>query len=172
MRGQGGFLNRLLLLILLFSFCSNYFRAKASPNVEKLLFILQPGTPVGTNNFVKPELGCQFTGIGGQAFDQFGEPSIGLIARINGNINGETIDYFSVTGSNPKFGPAGFLIQIAETLIETNGELTLKLLNIRGDQLSPVIQINTSDECSKNLLIVNFTEIAISNPLYLPVIRR
>ncbi len=146
-------------------------QSKALASDEQLGFIPQPGTPTGIPNFVEPELGCAYAGIGGQAFDQSGQPKSGLVVQIAGQIAGQNVEYYAVTGSSDKFGPGGFLIQLGDSPVATSGELNLKLLNIAGEQLSTEIWIDTFEDCSKNLLLVNLREIFISNPIYLPVVK-
>lgn len=120
-------------------------------------FMVQPGTPKGTENFVNPEIDCNWMGIGGQVFDADGVPVDGLIVELGGTIAGTEISFLAITGNAPVFGPGGYIIELGNTPVASEGTLWLQLLS-EGEPQSEKILLATSAECEQNLLLVNFTE--------------
>jgi hypothetical protein len=121
-------------------------------------FMLQPGTPKGTVNFVNPEMDCNWVGIGGQVFDADGVPVDGLIVELGGTIAGNEISKLTITGNAPVFGPGGYVIELGNTPVASEGTLWLQLLS-EGEPQSEKILLVTSADCEQNLLLVNFSEI-------------
>jgi hypothetical protein len=135
-----------------------------------LRYIPQPGTPVGIPNFVQPEQGCSWAGIGGQVFDLDGQPVSGLVVKVEGEIDGQEILLYSVSGGNTQIGPGGYLMKIADAPLASNGRLFLQVVNIDGTKISERIQLNTVPECNASLLLVNVRAIEFLNPIFLPVV--
>lgn len=116
-------------------------------------FTAQGDGAVYTQNFAN-ELGCNWMGIAGQAFDLAGNPIIGFIVHLDGG--GQDQDAF--TGSKAKYGPGGYELFLADHVIQTTGEYRVQLLDTGGTPLSDFVTVNTFADCSKNLLLVNFAQ--------------
>ena len=96
-------------------------------------------------------------GIGGQVFDAVGVPVDGLIVELGGTIACTEISILAITGNAPVFGPGGYIIELGNTPVASEGTLWLQLLS-EGEPQSEKIVLATSAECEQNLLLVNFTE--------------
>jgi len=116
-------------------------------------FDLQNGTPSYYPNWANTA-GCDWMGIAGQAFDLDGNPVLGLFIHIEGN----GLNYDSVTGSKPAYGPGGYELYLGDHPQRTTGVYRLQLRTSSGVPLSAVYTIDTYSECSKNLIIVNFVQ--------------
>ena len=140
--------------------------------VGTTLFLPQKGTPVGIQNFVQLDKGCNWSGIGGQVLSMSGIPLTGLVIKLTGKLEGQNILYYAVTGGSLQFGPGGFLIELTDHPVASNKTATLQVLEITGAQKSPPIMLTTYGDCSHNLLLVNIIELSMRNAIYFPVIRK
>jgi hypothetical protein len=135
-------------------------------------FILQPGNPLPLTNFLKPELGCNWMGIGGQIFDLQGAPLTNILVRIEGELANGPISVLGLTGGTPQLGPGGYLLEIASQPIESSGMLYLRILDLESRVLSDKIFITTYSDCDRNFILVNFSQLSASmdTRIYLPSI--
>jgi len=132
-------------------------------------YIVQPGTPVHTANFVNPGAACDWMGIGGQVFGRDEKPVSGLIVEVGGNLDGEPILVLSLTGNSSVLGPGGYEITLADKTIASQETLWLQLYDLNGMPQSEKISFDTmagEGSCDKNLIIINFSEIGTSTLNY------
>jgi len=134
------------------------------------IYIGQPGTPAAIENFVRPEEGCNWSGIGGQVFNLHRDPVNGLVIKVSGDLEGSPVLLLALTGGALQLGPGGYLIEITDHSFASQGSLTLELLDIAGQPISSRMPLTTYESCEKNLLIVNLVEISTENNIYLPLI--
>ena len=139
-------------------------------NSSQQVYVVQTGTPVGIQNFVLLEAGCEWAGVGGQVFNQAGLPVSGLIVKLDGTIEGDPVLVYVVTGSSLQLGPGGFDVYLTDHPVSTQSMLYLQLLDVTGAPRSTRIPLDTYSSCSKNLLLVNLIEITQSIFWYLPII--
>jgi hypothetical protein len=137
---------------------------------SSISYVVQKGTPVAIKNFVSPEAGCNWSGVGGQVFDLAGVPMAGLVVRIQGTLEGISVMKYAVTGSAVKFGPGGFEINLTNHPVSTQGSLYLQLSDLSGALLSGRIPLTTYNSCDRNLLLVNIVEAQYDFDLFLPLI--
>lgn len=140
---------------------------------EPYRFTIQAGTPAETVNFIYPEAGCNWLGVGGQVFNKERSPVNDMIVEVSGDLAGESLVILSMTGETPQLGPGGFVIQLADKPIASQGTLWLQLYDLEGTPLANKYSFNTYDgdlACENNLIIVNFNEIifGLDNKMYLP----
>ena len=160
------------IIIVAVLICSGIYTNSAFAQQVNTVFAQQSGTPAGIQNFVIPERGCNWSGVGGQVFDKQGNPITGLVVKIWGILEGGSILLYSVTGGSQQIGPGGFLVELADHPISSNGSLYLQILDITGVEISAPLQLNTFGDCARNLLLVNIKEQQFQNGLYFPAIRR
>ena len=122
-------------------------------------FVLQQGSPVAIPNMFYPELGCSWSGVGGQVLDMSGGPVIGLTVRLYGTLNGRLIDLRTLTGVNQAYGDAGFEFKLADKPVASQGKLYLQLLDQADLPMSDMIYFDTYDDCEKNLVIINIVQV-------------
>jgi hypothetical protein len=134
-------------------------------------FLLQPGTPVGVVNFAQPELGCNWMGVGGQAFGLDDAPVTYLVVEVGGTLAGSEVSYLTLSGLSTVFGPGGFLIRLADRPIASDGTLWMQLFDLGGQPLTEKVFFPTFAECERNLILINFREISnVHYRLILPLI--
>jgi hypothetical protein len=138
---------------------------------DQTRYSVQRGSPVAIPNFVDVEAGCNWSGIGGQVFDQNGSPMMGLIVKVSGIFDGHQVLEYIYTGSSQRFGPGGYDLKLADRPVSSQS-LSIQLLDTVGTPLSMPFGLYTFDTCQQNLLIINFAPISISHPVYLPRVSR
>ncbi|HSQ25524.1 MAG TPA: hypothetical protein VLM80_00230 [Anaerolineales bacterium] len=124
-------------------------------------FEVQKGSPVAIANIYHPELGCNWMGVGGQAVDLSGGPVTGLIIRMGGAVPGIDLPelVMNLTGVALNYGRGGYEFTLADHPIASKQTLWVQLLNQSSVPLSKKIYFNTYDDCSKNLIIINFKQV-------------
>jgi hypothetical protein len=98
--------------------------------------------------------GCDWMGIGGQAFARNGEPLAGLVVHLEGG----GLRREALTGSKLAYGPGGYEIQLGDHLAATTGVYRLQLRGVHSQPLSDWIPVDTFADCSRNLLVLNFVQ--------------
>lgn len=134
---------------------------------------LQPGTPNAIPNFVHPEAGCHWMGVGGQVFDIEGKPLVNSLVRLTGTLEGKNINYVARTGGAINLGQAGYEFKLADKPVNTNGIFQVSILDTNEKPLMPPVSFNTEGTCDKNFILINFVQsIVIQNgfKLLLPLI--
>lgn len=120
-------------------------------------FELQPGSPVAIPNIAQSDLGCEWMGVGGQVFDEQGGPiSPGITVHLQGNLNGVPISLDTLSGSATALGPAGYVFQLADEPMATQGALWVELRDTDGSPLSERLYLTTYDSCEQNLVLANW----------------
>ncbi len=143
-------------------------RARAAAD---LFYFPQAGTPVNIGNFVQPEAGCAWTGVGGQVFDVNGAPVNGLVVKLSGAFGNQSILRYAVSGSSQQFGEGGFDLYLSDSPMVAN-TLSVQLIDISGAAQSQPVMILTSNLCSANLVVINFRQVDLSRALFLPLVRK
>jgi hypothetical protein len=132
---------------------------------------MQIGSPVVVENFLRPDAGCNYTGIGGQVFGKDGKPVTDLIVvKVTGAIEGKEVEFLTVTGGFPALGPGGYEITLADHLAGSNNSLFLQLFDLNGVAQSLNISFNTYPDCTKNLVILNFVKASSVIRNYIPAV--
>jgi hypothetical protein len=156
--------------LLVFGFVPGSEFSKAA-TVERTIYTFQKGTPTAIPNFIDIDAGCNWSGIGGQVFDQNGTPMIGLIVKINGMFDGRQVLQQLTTGSSQRFGLGGFDLKLGDRPIASQ-TLRIQLLDAASAPLSPPFVLRTFDTCEQNLLVTNLTLVSADNFIYLPLVSR
>lgn len=86
-------------------------------------YIVQPGTPTGSVNFLHPELGCNWLGVVGQAFNKDNQPVSGLIVEVDGVLEGRTLLILGISGGAPDLGQGGYELVLSDHTVESHGSL-------------------------------------------------
>lgn len=125
-----------------------------------LSFSVQTGSPVYLANFARPGKGCSWSGVAGQVFDSAGKPLTGYIVKITGKYNSTTINSVGVTGmvNGTPYGPGSFEIVLGLKAVTSTNLLTIQVFEPDGDAVTTPITFSTYADCSKNLMIINFTQ--------------
>ena len=130
------------------------------PSESAFPYQLQIGNPIQLSSTIyHPALACAFLGVGGQAIDKNAAPVLGFAIQLTGTVDGEPIDLLTFTGAATQFGPGGYEIKIADAPIDSTEQLQVQLLDQQGFPLSPLIVFDTFDDCSQNMILINFVEV-------------
>ena len=108
------------------------------------------------STIIHPDLACNWAGIGGTVVDANNGPVIGTVVILRGTLNGNTIEQPTVSGINKEYGPSGFEFVLGNAPIDSNKTLYVQLVDQQNIPLSDPVQITTSTDCSKNLVMVRF----------------
>ena len=105
---------------------------------------------------IHPDLACNWAGIGGTVVDANNSPVIGTVVVLRGTLDGSTIEQQTVSGINKEYGPSGFEFVLGTAPVESKKTLYVQLVDQQNIPLSDPVQIDTSTDCSKNLVMVRF----------------
>jgi hypothetical protein len=129
-----------------------------TPALSSIRFNVQPNNPFYIQNFAHPQAGCNWFGVGGQVFDKYSRPIEGLVVSLEGTLNSSSVDLLGLTGNQTAYGPGGYEIKLGDKPAISNGSLQLAIFDLAGLPLSAPVIINTTMDCSKNLVLVNFVQ--------------
>jgi hypothetical protein len=144
------------------------------PTATPHLLGVQIGSPAFLSNFAHPDLGCQWMGVAGQVFNDEGAPMPDLVVEVGGSIAGQPALGLAITGSSESYGPGSYEIKLGDAPLASSGTVWAQVYDLDGIPLSALIYFSTSDDCTKNLVLLNFVQ-AYTLPdewIYLPLIMR
>ena len=130
---------------------------------ENYPYSLQIMNPHYLGNFARPELGCDWLGVGGQVFNYEGAVQKDIIIKAGGELNGapvleEMTMPLAETDVDIAYGPGGYELTLADGPIASDETVWVQLFSLDGTPLSEKIYLITFDDCQKNLLLMNFIE--------------
>lgn len=108
------------------------------------------------STIIHAEFACNWAGIGGTVVDANNSDVIGAIVVLRGTLDGKTMDLTTVTGINKEYGQSGYEFVLGSAPIASNKTLYVQLVDQSGIPLSNKVEIITSADCTKNLVIVRF----------------
>lgn len=135
-------------------------------------YMVQSGTPAFLPNFIKPESGCNWTGVAGQVFDENSEPVWGDLVWIFGSLENQIISVFAVSGGSNQMGPGGFEVTLADHLISDGADLYLQLLDVTGVPISGIVRLPIQTNCEQNLTLLNMVGMVLGYDIFIPQIRQ
>lgn len=108
------------------------------------------------STIIHQEDACNWQGIGGTVVDASNADMLRMTIRLAGKYNGKSKTELTVSSIAPAYGKSGYEFFLGTVPISSKGELNLQLLDQAGLPLSGVINIDTYNDCSKNLVLVRF----------------
>jgi len=108
------------------------------------------------STLIHPDLACNWAGIGGTVDDENGSPVIGMVVVLRGFLDGSSVEQQNLSGINKEYGSSGFEFVIGDAPIASNKTLYVQLVDLNNIPLSDKIEITTSADCSKNLVLIRF----------------
>jgi hypothetical protein len=118
------------------------------------------GTPVAVaSTFFRPDSDCIWAGVGGQVLDLRNAPITGIYIQLGGVLGNKYLDLLSLTGTALQYGPAGYEFSLADKPVASKKTLWLQLLDQAGLPLSAKVYFGTSEDCSKNLILIKFKQV-------------
>lgn len=127
-------------------------RPSATPRAPFSAISIQPVD----STIIHPDFACNWAGIGGTVVDANNSHVIGTVVVLRGFLDGNTVDLTTVTGINKEYGPSGYEFVIGNAPIATNKTMYVQLVDLSGAPLSDKVEITTSADCTKNLVLVRF----------------
>jgi len=131
---------------------TNTARPTSTP---KAAFTVSSVTTVDST-VIHPDLTCNWAGIGGTVVDSNNSPILGMVVVLRGSLSGKSVDLTTVSGINPEYGQSGFEFVIGDAPVSSTKTLYVQLLDLNNIPLSDKVEITTSSDCTKNLVIVRF----------------
>jgi len=110
---------------------------------------------------VRPQLGCDWLVIAGQVWDLQGDPITGLTLHLFGELGGNAIDRYGLSGAPEAiaYGESGYEFALQGLVVDSVGSLQIQLLDTDGAALSLPYVLQTFNDCQKNLILVNFKQV-------------
>ncbi|MBN1264825.1 MAG: hypothetical protein JXA25_04980 [Anaerolineales bacterium] len=119
-------------------------------------FVLQTNSPSYTENFANDQE-CEWMGIAGQVFDLSGAPLSGVTIHINGALSSQAVDLYAESGSAEVYGPSGYEFVLSDVPVTSTNTLWLQVFDLEEEQpLSEKIFLSTYNDCTRNLVLVNW----------------
>jgi hypothetical protein len=133
--------------------------ATATPT-EGMPFVLHPGDPIAINNIAYPELGCNWMGVGGRAFDLSGaEIEEGLFVQLGGTLSDEPVEMLGMIGMVDNYGPGSYEFVLGDEPLASTETLWVQLFDQAMLPLSEQIHFDTFADCERNLILINFNQV-------------
>jgi len=130
----------------------------ATPTINSAYPFILDTTSVISGDVFHANEGCKLW-VAGQALDLQRAPVVGITVMLGGNLNRSGLYQLSLTGTALQYGPAGYEFTIADEPARSNQSVWVMLLDQTGIPLSNRIYFDTFEDCSKNLILVNFRQI-------------
>lgn len=108
------------------------------------------------STIIHPEAACNWQGVAGTILDANNADILGIAVRLTGFYNGKSRNELTVSGIAPSYGKSGFEFFLGAVPLNSDGLLTIQILDQAGLPLSGNITINTYADCTKNLVLVKF----------------
>jgi hypothetical protein len=108
------------------------------------------------STIIHQEEACNWQGIGGTVVDASNADMLRMTIRLAGRYDGKSKTELTVSSIAPAYGKSGYEFFLGTVPIASKGELNLQLLDQAGLPLSDIINIDTFNDCSKNLVLVRF----------------
>ncbi len=102
---------------------------------------------------------CNWLGVAGRVFDLQNRPVKGIRIHLKGFINGKNVDFLSLTGTAVQYGPSGYEFTLGEQPVDSYDAAWVQLLDQSDLALSEKIYFDTSADCSKNLILIDFKQV-------------
>ncbi|GAB4579872.1 MAG: hypothetical protein Fur0022_26110 [Anaerolineales bacterium] len=109
-------------------------------------------------NVINTTLACNFMGVAGNVFDANGVPQKGLIIELGGTIQGLAVTGLAVSGTAQSYGQSGYELPISDGPIASSKTLYVQVRDQAGVAVSDKIYFDTFDDCTKNLVLINFLQ--------------
>jgi hypothetical protein len=123
-------------------------------------FELHEGDPVAIPNIGHPELGCEWMGVGGKAFDLTGAPiAQGLLVQLGGTLAGDPLDFLGMVGMVSNYGVGSYEFTLADSPVASQQTLWVQLFDQAQLPISDKVYFDTFEDCDQNLTLINFNQV-------------
>lgn len=97
--------------------------------------------------------------VAGQAYDIQGAPITGATVMLGGVLERKSFNQLSLTGTALQYGPAGYEFTIADHPVKSKQSVWVQLFDQAMLPLSARIYFDTSEDCTQNLVLINFRQV-------------
>jgi len=111
-----------------------------------------------SGDIIHPGEGCKLW-IAGQAFDMQGAPIVGITVQLGGTLARSPVYLLSLSGTALQYGPGGYEFTLTDQAVASKGTVWIQLLDQEELPLSPRVSFDTSADCTKNLILINFKQV-------------
>ncbi|MDH5508511.1 MAG: hypothetical protein OEZ02_14915 [Anaerolineae bacterium] len=124
-------------------------------------FAVQPGNPIYMQSTIfYPENNCDMMAIFGQVFNLQNQSVVSQGVRLIGVLGGNTIDMQEYTEIGTAYGSGAYYeFDLGDHPIASSGALQIQLLTQEGGPLTNRIKVDTFNDCTQNLILINFVEV-------------
>jgi hypothetical protein len=130
-----------------------------TPTLELLPFILSGEPETWRSDAIRPGVSCDWLLIAGQVWGLQDSPFMGLTLHLYGELAGNEIDRFTLTGSAATYGPSGYEFALEGLVVDSQDSLYIQLVDPNGIPLSQAYPLETFEDCEQNLILVNFKQV-------------
>lgn len=99
-------------------------------------------------------------GVAGQVINSLGVPQCDLVVVVEGTLNNNPVELVALTGLSDQYGLGGYEVVLSDQVIASQGSLKLTLYDLNGIVLANPVSFDTIADCQKNLILINFQQIA------------
>ena len=122
-------------------------------------FNFEARAPIYMQNSFINELACSWMGVGGQVFDVNDAPIVGLGVHLEGSLGGLPISIDTLSGSADVLGPSGYVFNLSDHPIASEGTLWIQLNDTSGVTLSDRVFLTTFNSCEQNFVLLNWKQL-------------
>ena len=122
-------------------------------------FVIQDAPKLIDAQLLDPNHGCTWMGVAGHVYDLQNGPATKIEVKLFGILSGKLMNETSLTGTAIQYGPSGYEFTLADKPIASTQRLGIQLVDQSGIPLSDRIFFDTSADCSKNLVLINFKQV-------------
>jgi hypothetical protein len=101
---------------------------------------------------------CNWMGVAGHVVDMQDRPATGITVQLVGSLNRRYVEQTSLTGTALAYGPSGYEFTLTDIPVTSIRSLSVYLLDQAGLPLSEKVTFDTFDDCTKNLVLINFKQ--------------
>ncbi len=122
-------------------------------------FMLQgPPAPRPASDFPTDHT-CSWMGVAGYVVDMQNRPVTGITVQLVGSMNKRYVEQTSLTGTALAYGSSGYEFTLTDIPMDTIKSLSVYLLDQAGLQISEKVTFDTFEDCSKNLVLINYKQV-------------
>ncbi len=131
-----------------------------TPEVNSLYaFAVQGQVNAIDGTVIDQNHGCNWMGVAGRIQDADGSPITGIQVHLVGYIGGRTRDLLTLSGTGQAFGPGGYEFTLGSQPLGTVDSVWIQLVEQNGLPLSARVRFSTYEDCSRNLIVINFVKV-------------
>jgi hypothetical protein len=97
--------------------------------------------------------------VAGQAYDLQGAPMTGITVMLGGYLDRKTLSQLSLTGTALQYGQAGYEFTVADRPSASKEDVYVQLFDQAMIPLSGRVYFNTAEDCTQNLVLINFRQV-------------